>query len=104
MISGCHFLIDIPAVIRDAEHLGLWWRFGFCIALFDSLKGVWKISLSSWLPESPLCLEFLSVKPTQVNGLRAAVINNPTRHLNVSLKLHSKNEKSWYPVPSLPGK
>ena len=31
MISGCHFLIDIPAVIRDAEHLGLWWRFGFVL-------------------------------------------------------------------------
>ena len=43
-----------------------------------SVKGVWKISLSSWLPENLLCLEFLLAKPTQVNGLRAAVIKfNP---------------------------
>ena len=80
-----------PAVIRDAEHLGMWW-FGFCIVLFYSLKGVWKISLSSWLPESPLCLEFLSAEPTPGNGPRVAVIHNTPGHLNVSLKLLSKNE------------
>ena len=28
------FLIGIPAVIKDAEHLGLWWRFGFVLSFF----------------------------------------------------------------------
>ena len=41
-------LIDIPAVIRDAELLVLWWRFG---SLFFSQNGVRKIylwHLASW--------------------------------------------------------
>ena len=54
---------------------------------------MWKISLSSWLPESPLCLEFLSAEPTPGNGPRVAVIHNTPGHLNVGLKLNIQKMK-----------
>ena len=68
------FLIGIPAVIKDAEHLGLGGDLGF-VLFYLFLKGC--AENFPLLPESPLCLEFLSAKPTPVNGLRVAGINNP---------------------------
>ena len=75
-------LIGIPAAIRDAEHLVLWWRFDLVFSFFFSLKGVrtiylWK--LASW---SCPVLEYISPIPAPGHFLRAAVINRTTALVN----------------------
>ena len=69
-------LIGIPAAIRDAEHLVLWWRFG---SLFFLWKLWRKFTCCSWCPESRLCFEFISAVQAPGHVLRTAVINRPQR-------------------------
>ena len=73
-------LVGIPAVIRDTEHLVLWWRFG---SFFFFPWTVWgKFTCGSWPPESCLCLEFISAIPAPGHVLRTAIINRPQRLRN----------------------
>ena len=55
-------LIGVPAAVRDAVHLFLWWGFAFLKFFLVSftLKGVRKIY---WLLETLSCLEFISATP-----------------------------------------
>ena len=69
-------MIGVPAAIRDAVHLLLWWRFAFFSPFVSfTLKGVKEIYCGSWLLETLLCLEFISSIPALGDFLRAAVIN-----------------------------
>ena len=77
-------MIGVPAAVRDAVHLFLWWGFAFLIFFIVSftLKGVRKIY---WLLETLLCLEFISGIPTLGDFLRAAVINRNPRPLELEV-------------------
>ena len=63
-------MIGVPAAIRDAVHLLLWWRFAL---------GVSKIYCGNWLLETLLHLQFISPTPTLGDFLRAAVIDRNPR-------------------------
>ena len=73
-------MIGVPAAIRDAVHLLLWWRFAFFSPFVSfTLKGVKEIYCGSWLLETLLCLEFISTTPALGDFLRAAVLNKNPR-------------------------
>ena len=78
--DGMWFLVDLmgipPVTISDAEHLVLW-LFGVVCLLFFPLKGVGKIYLYNWLPESLLCLESISAALTQVLFWRQLSLTAP---------------------------
>ena len=75
-------LIGIPAAIRDAEHLVLWWGFDLVLFWFFYLKSMrtiylWNLAFWSWL-----VLEYISPIRAPGHFLRAAVINRATALVN----------------------
>ena len=89
-------LIAIPAVIRDAEPLVLWWRFGSLLFPW-TLSG--KLTCGSWLPGSRLCLELISAFPAPGHVLRTAVINRPQRLRNRSASKRQRWNCSYRKCP-----
>ena len=68
-------MIGISAAIRNVKHLVWWGRFGFVLSFFFFLKGCEDNLALVQLPESRLCLGFISLVPAAGHFLRVAVIH-----------------------------